>query len=399
MGGPAPTDTISDAEWAKIVDAAKKEGQITCYCWDWSNNPYRGAWVVKKMKELYGIDVQILGLSGAISSERIKTEARAGKFLADVYASMASYNIGAVEPVAGLLQPIDNLPVFKSANDPNVRYYNPLITRYTANAPTDMQVPGAHYQWNTRVFPEERLPKKWQDLTDPYFKEKPKKLCQGDPSTSSTLDYLLWRHFMALGYPDWWPDVYYDLFVKQNDMFVYGILGQPAPLLLGECGLTPSEWGGSGSNVKKAEFTDKVTWTKAGSFADQPYPIMWATSFAYSMPAKQPHPNAAKLLLNWWYGKEALEGYTKDIAVEVVNYRGVPNPIEQKYSPARPVTTHWMPDAKWFVFEQYSFASRVAFNLVKQGMSRDAFKKTMRDTSMNYWGQYPPPPYTILSED
>ncbi len=391
MGGFPPVNTISDAEWAKIVDAAKKEGKLTCYCWDF-NVTWKQDWVIKAFKEATGIDMEVMGFSGTISLERIKTEARAGKYIADIFDARMGYHFMGLEGT-GLLKRVDNLPILKDAQNSDVFWANPITSPYVLEGPTVMSIPGITYMYNSNVMPAERLPKKWQDVLDPWYKQK---LCEWDPITYAGIDYAVWGHFAEMGYPDWWADYTYDLYGKQNDMHTIKILGQPNPLYSGECGIAVYVGGAiSGANVKVSHVIDKATWIKGGTF-NPPTPIRFNRGDGYSILAKSPHPNAAMLFLNWFYSKEGGMSYSK-LGFDRTRRRDVPHLLEKTFYPEKQVTTFWVPDGKWFDFEQYSYASKGTFKLMREGMSRDVWKKWMKDISTNYWGQYPPPAYPLYN--
>ncbi len=394
LPGLPPVNTIPDAEWAKIVDAAKKEGKFICYCWRF-NTSWMTDWVVKAFKSATGIDMEVMAFSGTVSVERIKTEARAGKYIADGFNAMMSYHTGPMEPT-GLLKRVDNLPFLKDAMDPNVWYYSPIKTPYSLEG-GDMQITGAnHGTYNTQLVPPERLPKKPQDLLDPWYKGK---ICEYDPITFAGTDYALWGHFRALNYADWWPDFFYDLYAKQNARLFSVILGSANPMYKGDCAIWPSEWGRSAAEVKIGQVINKATWIEGFVYTDLPYAIHFNTTHGFSIPAKSPNPNAAMVFLNWYLGKEGQQAYQTGLALHDSRRKDVASLIEPKYSVKNPVKSFWVPDAEWLNFENYSYSNKGVFKLEKEGMSREAWKKWMKDTSMTFWGQYPPPSYPILTVD
>ncbi len=383
LPGLPPTNTISDADWAKIVEAAKKEGSVTCYCWLFAT--WQDKWVRDSFKAATGIEVELMRFSGTITVERIKTEARAGKYIADIYNAMASYHTDPIWQGTGLLKRIDNLPALKEARDPDKWYFNPLLTTTTLVTPTGLKIGGSNYNYHVDLLPPERLPKKHQDLLDPWFKGK---ICQTDPITSAGPDYHVWRFFREWGYPEWWPEFVWQYFNKSDRFYGY-IMGSANPLYAGNCVLNISWTAGSAGLLKGIHLEDKATWIKSGNF-DPPKPVGIANDQGLSLTAKSPHPNAALVFLNWMMSKEGQEAWAK-AGYGSVARRDVASLVEPKYYPDKPVTTFWLTDLEWYTFEQYSYASKGVFNLMKQGMTKDAWVKWTKDTSMNFWGQYPPP--------
>ncbi len=370
------------------MEAAKKEGNVTCYCWHFAT--WQDKWVRDSFKAATGIELELMRFSGTISLERVKTEARAGKFIADAYQAVASYNVGGLDPT-GLSKPIDNLPALREVANLNVWRYSPVITPLTLELPkgsAGMAYPAGNYTYNTNLVPPERLPKKRQDLLDPWWKGK---LCETDPITYAGIDYAVWGRVRELGYPDWYPDFIYDYFYKSQRHYLI-ILGGPSALNKGDCALNATWMGATGAGEAKAtHLEDKATWIKIESF-DPPLPGRPTSTNGLSVLAKSPHPNAALVFANWLMSKESQEAWAK-MGYGSVNRRDVKHQIEEKYWPQKLATQFWAPEAQWLNFENYSYSNKGGvFKLMKEGMSREAWVKWMKDTSTAYWGQYPPPP-------
>ncbi|MBI4297388.1 MAG: ABC transporter substrate-binding protein [Chloroflexi bacterium] len=391
--GAAPVDTISDAEWAQIVEAAKKEGKLTCYCFDLVRDSWEGDLATRFFKETYGIDLEIIGLPPSLMVERIKSEARAGQYIADVVAIGAPEQTGTLEP-GGFLQRIDNLPALIDVKDPNAWLFDPILTPYTLLRTDAIDYPAGHYTVNTNIVSSEKYPQKPQDLLDPWWKEN--KICEWEPTAYAVVDFKFWNNFREYNYADWYVDYFYDLYNTGNRFF-FTFAGQPAGLNRGDCAISVSFGAASASGIKQAAVLNKVTWIKVGTFADlKPAPIVG--SDAISVMGKAPHPNAALLFVNWRYskgGQEAVAGEKGGLAS--MARLDVPSLVEKKYWPENPVTTFWVADTQWYKFEQYSYASKVIFKLAKEGMTREAWHKWVENASMNFWGQYPPPPANFFT--
>ena len=383
-GRVLPSDTIPDAEWATIVAAAKKEGNVTCYCWSFGN--WEDPWVRKAFKDAYGIELELMRFSGTISVERIKTEARAGKYIADVEQAMATYHIGALEGT-GLFKRIDNLPALREVGENSVWRWSPLITANTAEVPKNAVYPSGNFYYNTNLVPPERLPKNRQELLDPYWKGK---ICESDPITYAGIDYGLWGWWRESGYADWYPEYMYDYLYKSQRHYL-SLLGSPSPLNAGNCAINVT-WVGarSAGEMKSIQVDEKATWVVTESF-DPPLPGRATSVAGLSIMAKSPHPNAAMVFANWLLSKEGQEAWAKT-GYGSVNRRDVKHQVEQKYWPKRSVTQFWVPEDKWLLFENYSYSNKGGvFKLMKEGMPKDQWLKWMKDTSTNFWGTYPPP--------
>ena len=378
---------ISDAEWAKIVEAAKKEGNVTCYCWSFGT--WQDKWLRDSFKAATGIELELMRFSGTIAAERIKTEARAGKYIADTWNAVASYHVGDMEK-GGLLKPIDNLPALRDVASLDVWRWSPVISRYTLEIPkgsNGASYPGGNFLYNTNLLPPERLPKTRQDLLDPYWKGK---VCENDPITYAGLDYTVWGWYRESGYADWYPEFIWEYYNK-GDRFFMGLLGGPNSLNMGNCAITVTWIGAiSSGQVKATHLEEKATWIKTESF-DPPLPGRALSSSGLSVLAKLPHPNAALVFANWLLSKEGQESWAK-MGYGSINRRDVPHQVEEKYWPRKTTNQYWAPESPWLDFENYSYGNKDGvFKLVKQGMTKEAWLKWMKDTSMTFWGQYPPP--------
>ena len=389
LPGPAPANTISDADWAKIVEAGKKEGKVLCYCWfpGWT-----GDMVKEGMKSTYGIEVEIVAQTVTTMVERLKSEYRAGIKVVDVWQTIGSGQVGSVEPM-GILKPMDNLPAVKDINDPNVWYANPMVSRYSARLWPAMAIGAGNFEYNTKLIPPDRVPKKPQDLLDPFYKGK---ICENDPINNVFLDNRFWRGFRSLGYPDWWPEFYHQYANKGNSNFYFFFLGQN-PWYTGDCGIFLYQFlTQTAGNVKEQNAFFNNPSVKTESF-DSPMPGTPVTSLMGGLPTTVPHPNAAMVMMNWLLSKEGNTKWVNHKGIITSLRRDVPNPIEPKYWAQKPMTQFWLEEPQWYTFEDYAYARRTMFKLAKEGMTKDAFLKDVKDASMGFWGQYPPPPAQLQS--
>ncbi len=391
LPGPSPENTISDAEWAKIVEAAKKEGSVTCYC-QMFTAAWKVDWIKKSMKDTYGINVDIMGMTGTILTERLKTEARAGKYTADAIAAVVFYIPTLIEP-AGLTRPISSLPALKHAKDPNIWYANPIMTPHAASEPL-AKIPGLNYLYNSNIVPPERLPKKYTDLLDPFFKQK--KLCGDDPATSANRDSYIWAQGRGQGFPDWWMDYIYDVLGKQGDYYYYGVTGGGmTEMNRGDCALADSQYGTSIAAVATQVIQNRAPWVKGGVYSDQPYPIVFNATYTMGLAKQSPHPNAAMVMWNWILSKEGQESYLALGNQFAMARKDIPIQKDPKFWPEKGqyVDRFWNAENEWFQFEQYVYNRKDALlKLAKEGMSRDAWKAKVKELSTSFWGQYPPPP-------
>ncbi|MBI4297012.1 MAG: hypothetical protein HY676_00590, partial [Chloroflexi bacterium] len=387
LPGPAPSSTYTDAEWAQIVKAAKSEGKVMLY-----SNPTFISWkqqVIRDgMKETYGIDVEFLIGSAAVTAERVKSEDRAGIRIADFVNGTAP--ISELEK-KGYFKPINNLPTLKDANNPDVWIYNPLITPSFVFHPAIWNAGSADFEYNTRVVPPERVPVKITDLLDPWWKTA--KICMHDPFTSSGgSDYSIWDAARPLGYPDWLLDFFYDLTNKDSGRMYYFLIGTPDPWPTGECGL---QWHGWSSTLQKETVVfDKVTWIEGGSF-DPPF-AQGVGGLSGGVLKTAPHPNAALVMINWFLSQEGQAKYANAEKIVSPARRDVPDPIEKEYWPKTLRTHYWVSDIENIFWYNYLYGLKINYKMQKEGMSKAAWLKAVKDASLAYWGQWPPPPVEVV---
>ena len=391
LGGPAPAAPYSDAEWAKIVEAGKKEGKVLCYCWAFGDPKDKG--LIAGMKREFGIDVEIMRLPGAQTAQRIDNEYRAGVYNVDVVGVVTSIMAGYLDK-KGLLRPVNNLASLQQATNPDVWYANPMLTTSVISHGA-WHVAAGDYRISTKLVPPDREPKKVADLLDPWWKGK---ICMRDPVTTPRADYSFWRVWQANKGASDWPDTWYALANKNAGSFYFYLLGAVDPLFAGDCafmfaGLDAADVGATAQ--KLAVVNNKVTWVKLGTW-DKPWAGLPLQNQHIGVMQKAAHPNAALVLANWVLSQkgqaEVIAGTTWDTSLR----RDVPNPVEKIYWPEKPETEYWLQDVDWSSFEDYLFASKAAFQLMKEGMSKDAWLKKTRDASVAFWGQYPPPQRQIM---
>jgi len=139
------------------LDQAKKEGEVV-----WYGTLTGGAIVgnlLKSFESKYpGVKVKYLRLGGASFVERIRSEARAGRFLWDVVTSEYIQFFELIKHVtlARYAGP-DNTSIAPRHRDPNGTW----VSLYGAIATI---------AWNTRMIKPADAPKDWKDLLDPKWK-------------------------------------------------------------------------------------------------------------------------------------------------------------------------------------------------------------------------------------
>jgi iron(III) transport system substrate-binding protein len=152
------TAQAPDAEWKKVIDAAKKEGKVVVY------NGAVGTPALPKalaaFEKKYGIRTELLEARASELRERIRTEQAAGKVLGDV--SHNGSTTTALQLAEGTFVPYGTLP---NAGRPVAPFQAdgtraPIyVIQYGILVNTDMVKPGEE-------------PRSWKDLLNPRWKGK-----------------------------------------------------------------------------------------------------------------------------------------------------------------------------------------------------------------------------------
>jgi iron(III) transport system substrate-binding protein len=149
----------SAQQTAPSVDQGKKEGEVV-----WYGTLTGGAIVgtlIKNFESKFpGIKVKYLRLGGASFVERIRSEARAGKYLWDVVTSeyIQFFELSKHVALARYASP-DSAQISAKHRDPNGAW----VSLYGAIATI---------AWNTRLVKPTEAPKDWNDLLEPRWKGK-----------------------------------------------------------------------------------------------------------------------------------------------------------------------------------------------------------------------------------
>lgn len=272
--------------WDKIIEAAKRERQVTVYMFGYSQV------LAAFEKEFPAIKVVSVTGSGSSLGSKVIGERRAGTHIADVFSGGANTTFNVLHKANALdpLRPVLILPeILNESNwwggrlpfvDPEGKYVLAFISNPSS----------AQLYYNKNLFDPKTVKSFWE-LLDPKWKEKIVSLEPTNTSLGGAMQFL-YRH------PDLGPE-----FINR---------------LFGEMGVVYSR--------DSRQMTD---WVAQGKFAicmgcrdaerarNQGLPIdaldtsSWKEGTALSVSGgtlsllnKAPHPNAAKLFINWFLSKK-----------------------------------------------------------------------------------------------
>ncbi|MBI4288046.1 MAG: extracellular solute-binding protein [Chloroflexi bacterium] len=275
-----PSASTQDAAWAKVVEAARKEGALTIYSYSWVGDA--GVGVTKAFADAYGIKLQIITGRGAEFVERMKTEQRIGQVTGDVMEG-ATTHLG-IAKASGLLAPVGaELPAIKEKGVWNIE---PLFVDPEGYFVPVIPILGPPFV-NTRLVKPEDEPKSWRELLDPKWKSK---TMLQDPVVSTgayrLLGYVSHKVFdeealRRLGE----QDPRYSTGIQQEVQFL--ARGErPLSILIGVPDAASSV--AEGAPIKALSMKEGV--------------VAW--EIVAGAVKNSTHPNAARLFLNWMLSKE-----------------------------------------------------------------------------------------------
>ena len=286
-------------EWKKTLQAAREEGQVTVYI-------YRFDRVLDAFKRDYP-DIRVVSVTGRGSqlSARIMAERRAGKYLPDIYSGGVSshvnilYRAKVLDPMRPLLtvpEVVDKSKWYEQRHsyvDPERKY----IFAYIAN-PYSAQL---HYNSNL-VNPKE-IESYW-DILDNKWKGN---ILSLDPTLTGIWGPLrLFYYHPKLG-PTYLKKLFGEMQIKvgRSDRQLTDWLAQGKSALCFGCKDTPRAKS-QGLPVDSFITSD---WKEGGAITASPGTI--------SLVNRAPHPNAAKVFINWFLspnGQMAVQklGYPSD---------------------------------------------------------------------------------------
>lgn len=274
-----PLPTSQDAAWARVVDAARKEVKLTLYGYYLVGDT--GLAVSRAFYQKYGIKMDIITGRGAEQNERLRTEARTGQVMADILDTSASHALNTKR--FGLTIPSPDLPVLREKDVwvVDVRVIDPElhVFRFTPSYRT--------IYINTNLVKLEEAPRSWSDLLNPRWKGK---IMLNDPAISSG-EYLTFVPMLNQKVIDL---EYLRVLGRQDLQFTTGNVQSAEKLARGELPLADNSESSAAKIVREGAPVRALD-LKEGAVG---------VSGAVMALKNSPHPNAAKVYLNWLLSPE-----------------------------------------------------------------------------------------------
>ena len=284
-----PPPTSQDA-WAKVVEAGKKEGKLTVYTVHLFGD--MGNEIVKTFFEKTGIRVELVsaGQSAALI-ERIKAERRTGSQVASVLTGASTSVLIAKQD--GLTEKMGDIPEIK---DESIYRYDPKLDK--DGHMLSQQLLTMSPWINTKMIKPGTEPKSWRDLLKPEWKGK---IGITNPDTGPNAIYI----FYGLTSRGKLDQSYFTELSKQDLQFYANVSLASSALSQGEVPLTFS-------NVPAANSLGPYLLEGAPLKAiDMAEGIPIYRSGAVALLQGSPHPNAARVFINWLFSKEGVTTFSK----------------------------------------------------------------------------------------
>jgi ABC-type Fe3+ transport system substrate-binding protein len=254
-------------DWAAVVDAARREGVVVVYNAGLGVQLY--AEIARRFTEKYGIRVETINGRGSEMTERIRSEHAGHRYVGDVECHSAT-NLATQTLQGGYLQPHGGVP--------NMAHLRAPFVARPSQIPMYVQAYGMLV--NTALVKEGEAPRAWKDLLDPKWKGR---ILQDDPRPSGAGQGLFGVLLKTYGRE------FLEKLAAQNPVFDRDSANDVRRVARGEFALfTPLTYG-LASDLKGLPVRPIVP--EDGS----PY-----STIDFGTLTNAPHPNAARLFINYF---------------------------------------------------------------------------------------------------
>jgi iron(III) transport system substrate-binding protein len=273
-------------EWEKTLADAKKEGQVTIYI-------YRYDRLLQEFKKDHP-DINIVSVAGRGSelTTRIMSERRAGKHIADVYSGGANGNYNmlykgkALDPIKPMLLLPEVVDVSKWYGGEH-RYADPegkYIFAYLAN-PSSSQL-----SYNTGLVNPKEFKSYW-DIINPKWKGKIVGLDPRDTGLGATMQFYYYNRELG---PEFVKKFFGTMDIQYSKNF-----------------RQMTDWLAQGKYAICSGCKDSMRAKNQGLPVDDFETNKWKEGTSYSAGGgtlsllnQAPHPNAAKVFINWFLSRK-----------------------------------------------------------------------------------------------
>lgn len=289
-GSAAPVKEGWQAQWESLIATAKKERKVSL---DTSWGPETREAVIKVLKEKYGIDAEVLAASGSQTAQKIIAERRAGLYMHDISIRGANTAYNVLKP-AGVFDLAETYLLLPEVKGPEVWLGGkfPWFDRDQTMIPFFARL-DTYLSINTDLVKQGEVTS-YKDLLEPKWKGK---IILRNPTIIGPGSGWFRENGRALGLE------YMKALVKQE------------PQIVGD-DRTAVEWLARGKYSILIAGSDMLTYfMQEGAHIAILDPIdsrsLSPSSGIVSILNNPPHPNAARLFLNWILTREGQTIMTK----------------------------------------------------------------------------------------
>lgn len=289
----APAKQPWELEWEKLISLAQKEGSAVVYC---SASATTRATLTKAFRDKYGVSLEFVSGRGSEIAEKVLSENRAGLHLGDVYIGGTTTQVNSLKP-AGVLVPLEPVLILPEVKDPKVWWEGKLPWADDNQLLfASLAFPTNAVSINTKLVKKEEI-ESWNDLLNPKWKGK---IGINDPTiTGPGL-----RMIGAL----------LDVLPGFGEGYLRK-LAQQEPYIIRDQRLQV-DWLAQGkiSVLLAPDPAPIAEFQSAGASVDSLVPkegTVVTTGIGAVSLLKAPHPNAAKLFINWFLSKEGQTLYSR----------------------------------------------------------------------------------------
>ncbi len=273
-----------EEEWDRVKAEARKEGKVVI-----TGNVGPAADVLRKvLNEKFGINPEFMVGRGAEVAQKIKSEQIAGLYTYDVILSTTMNIILYLKP-EGRVDRIDTGLILPEVKDPKLWYQGqiPWVDVEKRYHLAFFAVPKSGVVINGQMVTQKDI-NSYYDLLDPRWKGK---ILINDPTVSGAGNAWFTPLAEEIGLE------YFSKLLRQEPLVLRDqrlmtewVARGKYPILLGSDENTAAEFIKAGAPITGIQM-------KEGAYTTQ-------SNGAVSIPVKAPHPNAAKVVLNWVLSKE-----------------------------------------------------------------------------------------------